>query len=60
MTHFFFNLILIIIIIIKVNIYIKMFNYAPALSLSQPGERDLIDSIVASIIDKNGKEVNKK
>ena len=36
-------------------------NYIPGLIIvSQPGERDLIDSIVASIIDKNGKEVNKK
>ena len=38
-----------------------MFNYIPALFIvSQPGERDFIDSIVASIIDNNGKEVNKK
>jgi hypothetical protein len=38
-----------------------MFNYTPALFIvSKPGERDFIDSIVASIIDKDEKEVNKK
>ena len=35
-------------------------NYAPALFIfSKQGERDFIDSIVASIIDKEVKEVKK-